>query len=833
MRHRDDEAAPALRRPRRSVGPALALTWGLLSGATASSAEPAPGDVSAAPAAEPQTETKAKKTSRVTVKAAPKPGLTAAEIESVLGEVSGEIRRMDSDVKTVADAYAQPIFTPVSLLERRLREGELQFLVEDYIRAAIVLSDVVAKPENARHPLYPQCVFVLAEALRLSGHHQSALAHYRSLLPQASGVRLKEVVFGILFIAEATDNYKGVDAAIRRLREAGPLARPEVDYIYAKMVFRRGATRPKLRESALKRFSIIPETAEVAAKASYFAGVAAVSLGQLQAAVPHFKAALARADLSPERDAIRTQAHLALGRLLQELGDTAAATDHYNKVSRESPEFQHALYELAWAHVHSAQRLPDPDEKLKAYGRAQRSLELLMAMSPDPRLFPEARILLGNLLIRLGAPETAYATFQELIDQYGGAREQLRAMNLSGRPPKELYERLMGRDPAAGPAMPTVAQEWARSDPSVERAVHVGERLKQSEADILENRRLVETLAEALQGEQRYRMFPGLAAARAKALSVSNRLSNTELKLLALERQVLLPYLSEDESAALMAKNLEAAALERRVRTLPRTEEQLENQREQLRAQHQTLGRDIFQRQVRLDSMRAQIVAVESWLVEHRGGLNAGERALVDRRLAEAKTQIEALETNLRDLTASVRKEEMLAGNGVMDVGGETLRAAYTKKVQEQEAMLAGFRSRLPSAYQSQLLRADQSRAELRRLDGRLGALQARLDEQVDVKVADFQKALAKEVRALGEHQTRHAGLEASTEALLGPVAQDALRGTEEKFKKLVLRADVGIIDVAWARKQAATDTVSALVQEQQMRLGELEQEFVDILEEE
>jgi hypothetical protein len=46
-----------------------------------------------------------------------------------------------------------------------------------------------------------------------------------------------------------------------------------------------------------------------------------------------------------------------------------------------------------------------------------------------------------------------------------------------------------------------------------------------------------------------------------------------------------------------------------------------------------------------------------------------------------------------------------------------------------------------------------------------------------------------------------------------------------------VLKADVGIIDVAWARKQQVTDRVAKVVREQQDRTRELETEFQDVIQ--
>ena len=73
-----------------------------------------------------------------------------------------------------------------------------------------------------------------------------------------------------------------------------------------------------------------------------------------------------------------------------------------------------------------------------------------------------------------------------------------------------------------------------------------------------------------------------------------------------------------------------------------------------------------------------------------------------------------------------------------------------------------------------------------------------------------------------------HAALKATTNDALGPVARDSLAAVVDQFRKLVRKADVGIIDVAWARKQAESNKVNQLVQNQQTQVQELEDAFSD-----
>jgi hypothetical protein len=100
-----------------------------------------------------------------------------------------------------------------------------------------------------------------------------------------------------------------------------------------------------------------------------------------------------------------------------------------------------------------------------------------------------------------------------------------------------------------------------------------------------------------------------------------------------------------------------------------------------------------------------------------------------------------------------------------------------------------------------------------------------RMKDQLDAVIAE-EVSMLRERRASapGEFQGLFLRLEQR------PVASRTLESVSQQFRDLVLRADVGIIDVAWARKQVETEKVNDLIKEQRERTQELEEEFADVL---
>lgn len=757
------------------------------------------------------------------------------EANRISNEVDSEIAGMQADLRTIEDGYAVTVAPEVGKVERRLREGEIHFLLKDYLRAAIVLLDVVEDEQYQGHPKMDEARFLLAEALRESRNFAGARAYYEALAPKVRGERLEDVVLGLLQIAGATNRFEDVDVYVERLRQTGTLSRPDVDYIYGKMLFKSGFQEPDQMVKAYEVFSKIPAGNSVSARAAYYAGVALVQLGRYEQAITQFEQALGRIGGRDEDQPLRELVYLSLGRLYQELGDVTKSADAYQEISQDSPYFSDMLYEVAWAHVTDGRLAEDPEEEKAAYTRALRAVELLMATAPTSRLYPEARILQGNLQIRLGARETAYDTFQTIIDEYGGARDKIDRMVEDRADAKQFFRELLAADLddiEAQAVLPPLAVTWALEEEDMERAVAMERDLTESQQFLEESRDLVDTLEAALASEQRFNMFSGLQEARSKAIGLENRVLDARRRLLELERRVVRPYMSAEQQSAVDEANVEGRALEREIEKLPQTEEQVDATRDDIRVAYVGASREAHRLRPRLSGMRAQLVAVELWLRDNGGDLNAEERAMMDSRLAEARAETRALEEQLAALEREIRLAAEVVGGDAGRGRAQELAARYRSVREREETLLREARRSVPAELQGILQRIDQQRAALDGVDQRLASMQDDLDGQVRSRVDELRYSIAQEVAKLDAYEREQSTLTSETQALLGPVADRTLVAVGQHFKDLVLKADVGIIDVAWARKQQETEKVNELIREQQRRNQELEAEFSEFLKE-
>lgn len=757
---------------------------------------------------------------------------SADRATAMANDADNELATISVSLEELKKRYGLTAIPAVTKVARRLRQGEVHFLLKDYLRASVALLDVVDDPTLASHPQYDDCVFLLAESLRLSRNLAGARRYYEQILERSTGDRLKDVVLGLLEIAGATGDFEGVDRYVTRLRTAGSLSRPDVDYIYAKMLFRTG--EPANVTRALRIFTAIPTGNSASARGAYYAGVALVKLDKLEQAIEQFKTTLTRIPAGEPGQTLRDLTNLSLGRLYQEIGKVNESADTYQEISQDSVYFADMLYELAWVQVRAANLSAGPERRQVAFKRALQATELLMATAPDSRLYPQARILQGNLKIRLGAAEDAYETFETIIEDYGEAHRELMKL-VRDREPQKFFDQLLAADIAqveADQILPPLAVNWALEEDQVSRAVGMQQDLVDSETFLRESRDLVDTLERALVGEQRYNMFPGLREARSQTIGTENRMLNVQRRLLDVERTIIRPALSEPEQAQLDLVHGRARDIEREIASLPTNTDAVETSRAALKEQFLATSRQAHRLRYRIYGMKAQVVAVERWFRDHADTLEPEERELLKKRLTTARAALTAVAKEQSGLEREIGSAAYLADGDAGRTRALRLRAQFESVLNDELALLKKHRDRVPQKLRSILVRIDGQRGQLARFVETLRALQINLDRQVESKAEEVRRAVLAEVRRLAEFEQERRRLVVDTRAMLGPVAERTLDSVGEQFRNLVLKADVGIIDVAWARKQAQTEKVNSIIQEQQRAVRELELEFADALRE-
>ncbi len=287
--------------------------------------------------------------------------------------------------------------------DERLADGKLFFKLHDYVRASIVLSDVV--DNYPQHPRVPEAMFWLGESLHGVGDSLGARARFRELIARASEPAARPFVADalgrLIEIAIDTRDFDGVESYFQQL---GSLPAAEVEvaaaYFRAKYLYNqavpsdevtRGGTELQTGSidtsglnAARAAFERVALNSPFYPRARYFVGVIHTLQGQFPAAIESFRGVLSAKGDSPDHARLMELAHLGLGRLLYETQQLPAAVEAYRAVPPASPWYDTALYEVAWVYL----RMGDSTQAERALSRPSTSRSSIGRMTMCARRSP-------------------------------------------------------------------------------------------------------------------------------------------------------------------------------------------------------------------------------------------------------------------------------------------------------------------------------------------------------------------------------------------------------------------------------------------------------------
>ncbi len=95
-----------------------------------------------------------------------------------------------------------------------------------------------------------------------------------------------------------------------------------------------------------------------------------------------------------------------------------------------------------------------------------------------------------------------------------------------------------------------------------------------------------------------------------------------------------------------------------------------------------------------------------------------------------------------------------------------------------------------------------------------------------------LQARVAAERSGLADQQAALDGLAGDARDVIGRIAFRSFSAVRAQFYKLVLKADVGIVDVAWSRKRERLDRIQQLSQQKAAEMETLDRDFRLVLRE-
>ena len=180
------------------------------------------------------------------------------------------------------------------------------------------------------------------------------------------------------------------------------------------------------------------------------------------------------------------------------------------------------------------------------------------------------------------------------------------------------------------------------------------------------------------------------------------------------------------------------------------------------------------------------------------------------------------MRAELRDARAKV--DTSLAGE-------EQLRAEVASLESQAHQVIAEAEVRLTDpAAKAVIARAHAARERLDVLAKRTEAAKSALQARVRKKGDEIRDKVIAEQMLLQQYTGDVTRASGEARQLVGRIAFDSFRRVRSQFYDLVLKADVGVVDVAFTRKQDKTADIQKSASQKDRDLKQLDEEFKEVL---
>ena len=553
--------------------------------------------------------------------------------------------------------------------------------------------------------------------------------------------------------------------------------------------------------------------------AMYLDGVLEVQQGNFDEATETYTH-LTRIGSRNERERqIVELAHLALGRIAYEQSKFTEAIDAYQEVDRDSEHFTEALYEIAWVFV-----------KKGEYEKALRSTEILDELAPDSIIAPEAKVLRAHLYLKLTRYADATQTYKDVINAYAPVRDEVDALLKLHDDPVKYFDDLLAqndKDFNVTSLLPPAAAKWATTQQDVAEAMRVSGDLGASRKGVDEGNDLAQQILKQID-EKGANAFPVLQEgfSKAEAVDASSPMTRSSSSMpsgSSWSRRSAIPRWSSRPLAR------SARPWSKSSRPCPRPTRTSPPARPATRPASTPSTTPPSSSRTRFEAMNAALASIEKWVVDTRAE-RTNDPAAEKKFLADVKDvrgEVADLGKVVADVRQGIKNEKLRSGNATAD---DQVRAQYQQALDREKAVLAQAASRLGPDDQAL---ADRIAGVQKRVEGdraRVASAKLQLQTAVANKAENIRHQVEEEQNKLRGYSGEVDNVAGNARNLVGRIAFDSFKRVRKQFYDMVLKADVGMVDVAWTKKQDKTNKIQELSKNKDKELKSLDDEFKEVL---
>jgi hypothetical protein len=250
-----------------------------------------------------------------------------------------------------------------------------------------------------------------------------------------------------------------------------------------------------------------------------------------------------------------------------------------------------------------------------------------------------------------------------------------------------------------------------------------------------------------------------------------------------------------------------------------------------MRASYLDLDKQASDANVDIQSLEAQLVAIDSYYRSSRSEQKIRPEDIQGpvRDLRSAIEELRSMHDAIRQDIADASREATTAG-----VAGQADRDAAKRLddlLRREQMVEDAAKVRLGGNDRVQADRLTGLMGKCDTIQTRLNEFDGKVDQQVDARLVTVRKYLETEKTELAKAGSQLGGIVDDSKGLGGGLAQAMFAKVADKFYDLVVRSDVGLIDVAWGRKDQRTGTVNKLTSQKNAEIKALDDDFRRVME--
>jgi tetratricopeptide (TPR) repeat protein len=652
--------------------------------------------------------------------------------------------------------------------------------------------------------LHRDAEWYLAESLFQLGNYATAEARFQIISEDESHPFRSEAVRRLLELYARTSQkdtfYRYYEREILRGRvEASDMIR----YTVAKSFYQQDNL-----VQAKSHFLEIASDSSYYGKAQYFLGTIMVREGNLEEANRFFSALSELSVEDAESRKILDLSLLALGRIHYESGEFEQAAEFYGRIGGDSEYLDEKLFEIIWAFI-----------KQGEFQDALRGVDIFLLAFPEHQYTSQLQLLQGHLYLQEREFISAVSSYEQVVSDYTPIMQQFGGLARSGEEGREYFKVVLGQTGARSSTegLPGYALAMITEDDDLTKALTIYRELALQERSVEESEQIIEELTAVMDASS------GIGGFGQVSYDISLNLGITEQnRWLLLEAEEM--WLSQNSTGS--AKRAVEDLGERRAELMMeanKAEALVENAENRLTAYEAEAQRVRVETTAALSELRQQQVELKS-LKRQLQELGAN-----DPKRSEIEAQMRLVEEDM--LSAQKRLETIK-----LDMSRDDVIRVVEKAETDKDSMVSEGVAKLRVDYLAARRNASGEASDLKRIDKLFDDLQqCNLELRESMKrLRAMEQAELGRIRARFEHEEQEVASQRSelartlrkAEKVSVSLTRAGFRRLEDFFGNSVMRADMGLVDVAWAKKMDIADEKRRVSKDKSELLNDLSRRF-------